>query len=529
MTATAQKVQRPEVTYIASPTCSRFHGSSAFVRGLMGPIGSGKSVACCVEMLQRAQQQNPGLDGVRRSKWAAIRSTYPQLKSTTIQTWLNWFRPITQMKYDSPIEGIVRHPMADGTRVELTILFLALDLPQDREKLTSLELTGAWINEARELDWDIVTEVPSRLRRYPNDEMSGFWSWSGMIMDTNPPTDDSRWYKTFETECPTNWELFRQPGALVARPHGKTYLYDRNPGAENVEHLRDRSRPAGVDNTGYEYYEGMIGLERESVEGVVGLGLPVVNGVAVGKQKGTNYSKGHDWIGVMCEGKYGICFDGKAVYRDVWDDSVHLSKVPLPILKDVPIRLGWDFGLTPACIIGQMSPRGQLRILREVVGTDMALRQFIREHLRPVLENEFRGLAIISTCDPAGLQRGQVDAVTCLSELFAEGIPTEAAPTNDFPLRRDAVTEFLTRRLGDEAGLVLDPSCQILRKGFNGGYHYKRMQVSGENRYSESANKNEYSHPHDGLQYLCLSADERRKSHRKVTTGARRVASWGGV
>ena len=38
-----------------------FHNSDAFVRGLLGPVGSGKSSACCVEIVMRALKQKPWL------------------------------------------------------------------------------------------------------------------------------------------------------------------------------------------------------------------------------------------------------------------------------------------------------------------------------------------------------------------------------------------------------------------------------------------------------------------------------------
>lgn len=35
----------------AGPTTKAFHESPVFVRGIMGPIGSGKSTACVLEIL----------------------------------------------------------------------------------------------------------------------------------------------------------------------------------------------------------------------------------------------------------------------------------------------------------------------------------------------------------------------------------------------------------------------------------------------------------------------------------------------
>ena len=61
-----------------------------------------------------------------------------------------------------------------------------------------------------------------RLKRYPSMRDGGP-SWSGLIMDTNPPDDDSWWYKLFEEEKPGNARLFKQPGG-------------RTPLAENLGH-----------------------------------------------------------------------------------------------------------------------------------------------------------------------------------------------------------------------------------------------------------------------------------------------------
>jgi hypothetical protein len=56
---------------------------------------------------------------------------------------------------------------------------------------------------------------------------------------------------------------------------------------------------------------------------------------------------------------------------------------------------------------------------------------------------------------------------------------------------------------------LIDRRCQQLIKGFEGGYSYKRMEVSGE-RYADKPDKNMYSHIHDALQYLLLGAGEGR-------------------
>ena len=71
--------------YNAEKTPALFHKSDCFVRGLMGAVGSGKSVACCMEILSRACKQRPNDQGIRKSRWAVVRNTYGELKTTTIK------------------------------------------------------------------------------------------------------------------------------------------------------------------------------------------------------------------------------------------------------------------------------------------------------------------------------------------------------------------------------------------------------------------------------------------------------------
>ena len=44
-----------------------FMKDDSFFRGIRGPVGSGKSVGCCVEVFRRALEQKPNDDGVRKS------------------------------------------------------------------------------------------------------------------------------------------------------------------------------------------------------------------------------------------------------------------------------------------------------------------------------------------------------------------------------------------------------------------------------------------------------------------------------
>ena len=142
-----------------------FMKDDSFFRGLRGPVGSGKSVSCCVEIFRRALQQEKGQDGNRRSRWAIIRNTNPQLRTTTIKTWLDWFPEAEWGKFLWSVP--YTHWIKQGD-LELEVIFLALDRPEDVKKLLSLELTGIWINEAREIPKSIIDACTCLLYTSPS-------------------------------------------------------------------------------------------------------------------------------------------------------------------------------------------------------------------------------------------------------------------------------------------------------------------------------------------------------------------------
>lgn len=206
------------VKYNAPPTLSRFLDSDAFIRCVVGPVGSGKSSACVMEILRRAMEQRPGPDGIRRTRFAVIRNTYSQLRDTTRKTFEQWLPDALGTWHEQSFTFKLKF-----RDVESEVLFRALDRPEDVKKLLSLELTGAYINEAREMPKSVFDVLQTRVGRYPA-KMQGGPSWFGIWLDTNPWPTTNWGYKTFSEAKPKGHELFEQPGG-------------RDPDAENLENL----------------------------------------------------------------------------------------------------------------------------------------------------------------------------------------------------------------------------------------------------------------------------------------------------
>ena len=233
--------------------------------------------------------------------------------------------------------------------------------------------------------------------------------------------------------------------------------------------------------------------------------------------------KTEDWIKVFLLGDYGTTMDGKPVYPE-WNDKEHFSEHPLTPVDGMPVILSFDFGLTPACVFLQMSPKGQLLVLDELVSEDMGIRQFYSEVVRPFIMQKYSRHRIEAVGDPAGNIRAQTDEKTCMQELLSLGMICEPAPTNEFLARRESVAFFLQRLSSSGPGFILGPDCKMLRKGFNGGYRYERIRSSGTTKFKDRPVKDKFSHVHDALQYGCLHMRNemnpvRRKPIREASTG----------
>jgi hypothetical protein len=430
-----------------APTLWNFYNCDKRIAAVRGARGSGKSSACVWKLIRSGLRQAPNpIDGIKRSRYAIVRNTNSQLKDSSVRKTFEWLPEEYFGHYNKTDKNYVITAF-EGAEIEFS--FRALDEPKDVRNLLSLELSGAWLNEAREIDKAIFTNMDASLGRFPAQKDGGC-TCPQLLMDTNSPEEDSWWYDYFEVLRPKDLKLqsiseqFVQPSA-------------RSPQAENVPFLIP------------DYYENLI----------------------IGKDA--------DWIKVYIDNEYGFVKEGDCVYEGRWSDSLHASKEDLFYIKGFPIIVGLDIGgLCPAATIGQITPRGYLNILEEYFSEEMGIQRFAMNILKPLFATKYRDSKIILTGDPAGMSRVPTDEKTCYDDLYEifPKMEIEPAYTNSLPARIGAVEYFLTTYIDlGTPSLQMDKGCKILRKGFNSGYVKDKLG---------NPKKNKYSHIHDSLQYLCL-------------------------
>ena len=86
------------IVFTAPPTLATFMKSNAFGRIAAGPVGSGKTTSCIMEVFRRAMAQAKAPDGFRYTRFAFVRQTLKQLKDTILKDCQSWLTGLGEWK-----------------------------------------------------------------------------------------------------------------------------------------------------------------------------------------------------------------------------------------------------------------------------------------------------------------------------------------------------------------------------------------------------------------------------------------------
>lgn len=416
--------------FVAPPTISEFMQSDQRVRLIRGPVGSGKSSGMVMELLRRAVEQKPDpRDGKRRTRFAVIRNTLPQLQTTSAKTIAELLR------------GVVTYEAQHKTfwirvdDIESEWIMLPLDTPENVQRLLSLDLTAGWLSELRELPPQILMDVLGRCGRYPS-MANGGPTWHGVIGETNSFSEDSQWYPILEEQVmpdgkprPPTWGYWIQPGA-------------RDPGAENRENLVPG------------YYEDLIANNTQ------------------------------EWVEQYVDNKITPSLAGEAVFRASFKTDFHVAKKNLLPVPGTLVVVGMDFGRNPAAVLTQIDIRGRLVVLDELITEEvgsMGLEQFVVQKLRPMLaQPKYMRLPIGIVGDPAGISRTQIGEESVFRALNRLGFAAQPAQTNNIEPRLRAVEKWLLQQRDGGAALLVSPHCTNLIRAMQSRYRYERHKTTNE-------------------------------------------------
>jgi hypothetical protein len=434
--------------YHPIPSAVRVHRSTARVKAICGPVGSGKTSVACWEFLMRAIDAPVALRG------CVIRESYRELHDSTRQTFEEWFENLEGYYYKESDEmAQVALTGPNGVQYTHELFFRACRRERDASKLLSTEFGFVWLEEVvpafsargvmgQGLPRGVFDVAQMRMRQKGVKRLT-------LLVTFNPPSPRHWTYKEFFQTTPADMQR-------------KSYALFRQPPRENAQNL-----PQG-------YYE----LLEET--------LPP------------------DLARRMINGEVVTTYEGERVFpecRDGWHVVDHVE--PLP---NLPLICGQDYGLTPVMLITQITPGGQWRWLREIQLWNAGIRRFV-EFAVPIIKNEFPGYKVQTVWqDPqGGNQRSQVDETTCAEILRAAGF-TVRDGNNNFTLRKELIKQRLEMAPNGEPGVLISRyGCPIASEGMLGGYRYPK---TADGLVGSLPIKNEFSHVCDCAQMIATGEFE---------------------
>jgi hypothetical protein len=200
------------------------------------------------------------------------------------------------------------------------------------------------------------------------------------------------------------------------------------------------------------------------------------------------------------------------VFGREFNRRVHVSDVPLQPEPGLGLRIGLDQGFKGAAVVAQFLPPFHWRILAELhFPNERLMAVEFGRRLADLLDRRFPGCRIEGgRGDMAGEQGASqaADENATWNRLVGQAAGFRVLPqrigTNRLQPRLEAVRAALEFMHGGEPGLLIDPSCRFLIRGFEARYVWTdQIDASGDKRKVPDKSLTE-ANVHDALQYVAL-------------------------
>jgi hypothetical protein len=476
-----------------------------FYNWIVGPFGSGKTTANFFKLGYMSKLQTPDRNGVKKSRCVVVRNTAQQLTDTTIKSWNYWFKDGEAGEWQATNRTFVLRFNDGSCEVECEVLFRPLDTEDDVNRVLSLELTFAIVDEFVQLPRAVIEGLSGRCGRYPPEKDGGAANW-GMWGSSNPDTENCWWYDYFYKSSQIrhyslqSWEseADRKTRFVVSgleEPEGIPVIsYFHQPGglhplAENLDHLPPYRKGD------HSYYLNL----------------------KAGKSKA--------WTKQFIDAEWGFSVDGKPVISS-FEPERHIATSGLKFNPLLPLVVGLDPGVEcSAMIFTQMDLWGRLLVFGELIQEGYGATRLIETRLKPYLRLRFPNARVVIAPDPAANNRTQTDERTVV-EVFRRVYEVKVETNNRLPLRLDAIDHFMEKSVEAGPAFLIDPKhCPLLVRALKGGWKWE-LKPKDDGSLKEHPMKNLYSHPGDGLGYAARFHYRETAREMRYNNGGRNGSVW---
>lgn len=486
-------------------------------------MGSGKTTAALWEIGFNLPRRIYLNYGISETRFFVVRKTFDALMDSDFTEAMDWFvhgewRP-------SRKSLTIKWPSSPNCPSPLIVhlKFLSCNTPEEEGKFRSQNVTGAWLDEANQINLKPKNTIKGRLGRFPKKSETPVGFVPRYFIETcNPFPADDPMYTTYDWKGP---EILTEPADQLKctnKECAKTFsLADRCPACGSAGELTGKK-----DWRTSTYNSGQL-VRKFPNGGPIPSVAPTPDHVGFWQEPGENeenlrpgywdairrdYQEAPEYVAIMVEGEPGYMPKGKPVYRN-FVKEVHTAKAPLMWkrerdartgeMKGVPLLTGWDFsGNFPAAVVIQLVSPMSFQVLKEFYEDRMQAVDFAK-HVLERMAMAFPGYEGIHYADPASWASysSANGGFTSNALMVQEQCELTLTPSiQELDKRISAVDQLLVRR----GGLLIDPQCFMILNGFVGGYVREQNPRLGEKDYKEFPLKNNFSHIHDALQYALV-------------------------
>lgn len=440
------------------PISDKFYRSRAFVKVIIGPVGSAKTMTALRALRRVGMRQGGRVDanGVirRKARVGVIRETYPNIEKNTLPSWFRihpesdgkftWKAPFThRLTLILKVDPVTGRPI---DVCDFEVEFRAIGDRSVEEACRGWEVVAVMIDEADLQPPELLAFLSGRVGRSSDLDPSLVIDQQ-IILSLNAPYVDN-WVYGMAIE--KNLGEILDPAlqaALGDRQLLEVFIQPggRDPGAENLHNL-----PHG-------YYAIQAALNKHRP----------------------------DYVARMIDNKFVPMQHGQPV-NPQFDYATHVR--PLEWNPARLLTIGFDQGLFAAAVATQRTAMGQLRTLREAVmfreaGKTLAkigptaagqmVRAMINENFPDLRPDRLRFPGDPAAWAATDREDNEMDWIRPFQKAL--GHKVHKAKTNKQALRLEAVH----RAMSERDGYAVDPACKHLIRGHLGGYRYRDAEMSG--------------------------------------------------
>lgn len=502
--------QLPDVEGVSfpGPRAEAFYWSNADVHVIQGPVGSGKTTTLMMSRLRRAiEMPRSVIDGVRRYKVTFVRQTYRDLWSTTIPSYLEVF-PKEMGTWSGgrgdPVLHVI-HFEDDHGPIEFTAEFKAFG-DNVIAGMRGLQTTDLVPNEVDTMPAEIMSVGIGRIDRWPaRKHFEGLpaelRSYGQVAGDMNAPDEGNWTFRTFHDEAERKRVSRELTDIMVAEEAALARKAGREP---------DPVRPIAIDFT------NQPGFGEEGCENLHNLSPTYYQRqIALNKLNG----KG-DLNDRLVYNKVTYLRAGEPVFKREFSARVHVAETAIVADTRLPLYVGLDQGFKGAAVLLQRPGYFRWRCLGELHFPEERLHAHVfGQRLRTFIETRAPGCHVeCGYGDMAGEHGSSLTADENATWNLLVGraagfhIRPQVIGTNRVQPRLEAVRAALEAPVEEgQPGLLIDPSCKLLIRGFQARYIWKAdkngndyVDPSGDKRRTPDKSFTE-ANVHDALQYGLLS------------------------